>query len=61
MKTHVLTTYGVTLCCLRVDDRIKNPDEPEVCGQCSHVGVMILKGERKFMDAVRERAKTREG
>jgi len=57
MKTHVLTTYGMTLCCLAITDRIKKPDEKEVCGQCSHVAVMFLKGEKKFLEAVKKRGR----
>jgi len=31
----------------------------EVCSQCHHVAVMLLKGEQQFYEGVKEKAKKR--
>ena len=56
MKRHILTPYGLTLCCLRIPETV---NEEILCSQCHHVAVMIFKGHPEFLKQVKEKSLTR--
>lgn len=53
MKRHILTNYGLTLCCLKSSEII--PNEEEICSQCHHVAVMIFKGHKEFLEPLKRK------